>query len=81
MLRKHYNIKNNHTIGPLSQLTIKLLVLLLITKNNMTNKNIKLGTIFGAGIGLLAGILTGNIAIGLALGAGVGLVFGTVIKK
>ncbi|WP_405207249.1 hypothetical protein [Aquimarina sp. LLG6339-5] len=47
----------------------------------MKKKDIKLGFIFGVGIGLLAGILTGNIAIGLTLGAGVGLIFGTVIKK
>ncbi|SEL09135.1 hypothetical protein SAMN04487910_1688 [Aquimarina amphilecti] len=44
-------------------------------------KKLTLGLLFGAGIGLLAGILTDNIAIGLAFGAGVGLVFGTVIKK
>lgn len=41
----------------------------------------KLGLIFGAGIGLCAGILTSNIAIGLALGTGAGLVLVAVIKK
>lgn len=40
-----------------------------------------LGLIFGAGIGLLVGVLTNTIAIGFVLGAGLGLVFGTVIKK
>jgi len=44
-------------------------------------KKLTLGFVFGAGIGLLVGVLTNTIAIGLALGAGVGLVFGTVIKK
>ncbi len=44
-------------------------------------KKLILGLVFGAGIGLCVGILTGNIAIGLALGAGVGLVFGSLIKK
>lgn len=43
-------------------------------------KKILLGLIFGAGIGLIAGILTNTIAIGLVLGAGVGLVLGAVIK-
>lgn len=47
----------------------------------MKNKNITLGVIFGAGIGLCVGILTNTIAMGLALGAGVGLVLGAVIKK
>jgi len=45
----------------------------------MKNKQIALGVLFGAGIGLLAGILTSNIAIGLSLGAGVGIVFGTAL--
>ena len=44
-------------------------------------KKLGLGLIFGAGIGLCAGILTNTIAIGLALGAGAGLVLGTIIKK
>ena len=44
-------------------------------------KKLIVGLIFGAGIGLCGGILTGNIAIGLALGAGVGLIFGALIKK
>jgi hypothetical protein len=44
-------------------------------------KKLGLGLIFGAGIGLCAGILTSNIAIGLALGTGAGLVLGAVIKK
>jgi len=44
-------------------------------------KKLTLGLVFGAGIGLWAGILTGSIPIGLALGAGLGLVFGTIIKK
>ncbi|WP_162897319.1 glycine zipper domain-containing protein [Aquimarina sp. AD1] len=47
----------------------------------MKKKDKKLGLVFGAGIGLSVGILTGNIAIGLTLGAGVGLIFGTVIKN
>ncbi len=46
----------------------------------MKNK-LKLGLLFGAGIGLCVGILTNHIAIGLVLGAGVGLVFGSIIKK
>ncbi|MFD0796297.1 hypothetical protein ACFQZJ_02405 [Maribacter chungangensis] len=45
------------------------------------NKKLTLGLIFGAGIGLCAGVLTGSIAIGLALGAGIGLVFGVISKK
>ncbi|WP_199912799.1 hypothetical protein [Aquimarina aquimarini] len=45
----------------------------------MKNKYIKLGLIFGAGIGLCIGILINNIAIGISLGAGVGLVFGSAL--
>ncbi|MDT7833296.1 hypothetical protein RQM59_12955 [Flavobacteriaceae bacterium S356] len=45
----------------------------------MKNKQIALGALFGAGIGLCIGILSNNIAIGLSLGAGVGLVFGTAL--
>ncbi len=45
----------------------------------MKNKHLKLGLIFGAGIGLCIGILTNNIAIGLCLGSGVGLVLGTTL--
>tara|TARA_R110001583_G_scaffold100925_1_gene247184 strand:+ start:2195 stop:2374 length:180 start_codon:yes stop_codon:yes gene_type:complete len=44
-------------------------------------KKIVLGLIYGAGIGLIAGILANTIAIGLALGAGVGLVLGAVVKN
>ena len=44
-------------------------------------KKLIVGVVFGAGIGLCAGILTGNIAIGLALGAGVGWILGTTIRK
>ncbi len=47
----------------------------------MKNKQITLGLIFGAGIGLITGILRDNIAIGLSLGAGVGLVFGMTLTS
>jgi len=47
----------------------------------MKNKNITLGVLFGAGIGLIIGILTNSIATGLSLGAGLGLVFRSIIKK
>ncbi len=43
-------------------------------------KKLKLGLIFGAGIGLCLGILTSNIALGLALGAGVGIVLWAILK-
>ena len=49
--------------------------------DNMKNKYISLGIVFGAGIGLCIGVLTNNIAIGTSLGAGVGLVFGALFKK
>lgn len=45
----------------------------------MKNKNITLGVLSGAGIGLIIGILTSNIAIGLSLGAGAGLVLGAAL--
>ncbi len=45
----------------------------------MKNKNITLGLVFGAGIGLCIGILTNSIAIGLSLGAGAGLVLGAAL--
>lgn len=44
-------------------------------------KKLILGLLFGAGIGLCAGILTSNIAIGISLGTGVGLVLGATVKK
>lgn len=44
-------------------------------------KKLGLGLIFGAGIGLCAGILTSNIVVAMSLGAGVGLVLGAVTKK
>ena len=46
----------------------------------MKNKNIILGVLSGAGIGLIIGILTSNIAIGLSLGAGAGLVLGAAFR-
>jgi len=45
----------------------------------MKNKNITLGVLFGAGIGLCIGILTNSIAIGMSLGAGAGLVLGAAL--
>ena len=42
----------------------------------MKNNYIALGLIFGAGIGLSAGVLTNNLAIWLSIGAGTGLVLG-----
>ena len=45
----------------------------------MRNNNISLGLIFGAGIGLSVGVLTGNLAIYLSMGAGAGLVLGAGI--
>ncbi|MFP4846478.1 hypothetical protein [Winogradskyella sp. PE311] len=45
----------------------------------MKNKNITIGVLFGAGIGLCIGILTNNIAIGMSLGAGAGLVIGAAL--
>jgi hypothetical protein len=47
----------------------------------MKNKNITLGVLFGAGIGLIIGILTNSVAIGLSLGAGVGLVLGAALAN
>lgn len=46
----------------------------------MKNKRIKLGLIFGAGIGLCIGILTNSIAVGLSLGAGAGLALGAAFR-
>ncbi len=46
----------------------------------MKNKNMTLGLVFGAGIGLCIGILINSIAIGLSLGTGAGLVLGATLK-
>ncbi len=46
----------------------------------MRKKHLKIGVLFGAGVGLCAGILTNTIAIGLALGAGAGLVLGSPMR-
>tara|TARA_R110002096_G_scaffold414550_1_gene615702 strand:- start:826 stop:993 length:168 start_codon:yes stop_codon:yes gene_type:complete len=46
----------------------------------MKNKNITLGVLFGAGIGLCIGILTNSIAVGLSLGAGAGLALGAAFR-
>jgi len=45
----------------------------------MKNKQIALGVLFGAGIGLCVGILTNSISIALPLGAGAGLVLGAAL--
>lgn len=45
----------------------------------MKNKNIALGLVFGAGMGLCIGILINSIAISLSLGTGAGLVLGTTL--
>lgn len=51
----------------------------------MKNKQITIGVLLGAGIGLCIGILANTIAIALTLGTGVGLIFGatlgTKVKK
>lgn len=46
----------------------------------MKNKNIVIGLVFGAGIGLCIGILINSIAIGLSLGTGAGLVLGATLE-
>lgn len=46
----------------------------------MKNKNIALGLVFGAGMGLCIGILIHSIAIGLSLGTGAGLVLGATLE-
>lgn len=42
----------------------------------MKNTYIGLGLIFGAGIGITAGVLTNNVPIFLSIGAGAGLALG-----
>lgn len=46
---------------------------------SIMKKKLTMGLLFGAGIGLITGILTNAIAIGLVLGAGVGLVLGAAL--
>jgi len=53
----------------------------LAVSNRKRHAYLPFGLVFGAGIGLLFGLVTGNLAIGLALGAGTGLVWSLVIGQ